>query len=54
VKSDQGKITAAAGLLEELRSKGDKNFRQTIDDMVSQVSPAASADPTQPLNKCKH
>jgi hypothetical protein len=37
VKSDAGKVAAAAGLLEELRSKGDGDFQQTIDDMVAQV-----------------
>ncbi|KAF6252289.1 hypothetical protein COO60DRAFT_542235 [Scenedesmus sp. NREL 46B-D3] len=37
VKSDQGKVAAAAGLLEELRSRGSPDFQQTIDDMVTQV-----------------
>jgi hypothetical protein len=41
VKTDVGKVAAAAGLLEELRSKGDGDFQQTIDDMVAQVSDIA-------------
>jgi hypothetical protein len=52
VKTDQGKVAAAAALLDELRSKGPQDFQRTIDDMVTQVIAVAGSSSCTAIAAC--